>query len=283
MTTMSNDDLLEILSWLPAKAIHKLKSSLKLFSELPQIPYFVAKQAENSLKKDHPSCFFIQRDNNLNHNDHVELHPLPGEELSSGVPENMLGFIARSRLKILSSSNGLLLCLHRTELFIINPATCYLLHIPLPNHLQQRGNLHSVSMTLECDSDDYRLILFDNEDWSSHFDCHVYSHKQGAWSLRKNRFFAKSRNLKFDMPEICNGAIHFISDCYSYLTEDSTYFRPYIMSYEITNGDDEDENVETKFLRVPNDARRDSHDDSCHMNIFKWGKVAGYQTICLVR
>ncbi|XLR27955.1 hypothetical protein S83_055855 [Arachis hypogaea] len=172
--------LLEILSWLPAKAIHKLKSSSKLFLELPQTPYFIAKQAVNSLKKDRPSCFFIQRDNNLNHNDHVELHPLSGEKLSSGVPENMLGFIARSRLKILSSSNGLLLCLHRTELFIINPTTCYLLHIPLPNYLQQGGNLHSVSMTLECDSDDYRLILFDNEDWGSHFDCHVYCHKQGA-------------------------------------------------------------------------------------------------------
>ncbi|QHN87022.1 hypothetical protein HN51_041290 [Arachis hypogaea] len=184
----------------------------------------------------------------------------------------MLEFIAHSRLKILSSSNGLLLCLHRTELFIINPATCYLLHISLTNHLQQRGNLHSVSMTLECDSDDYRLILFDNEDWSSHFDCHVYSHKQGAWSLRKNHFFAGSRNLKVDMPVICNGSIHFISDCYSYLTEDGTYFRHYIMSYEITNSDDEDESVETKFLRVPKEARRGSHDDSCHMNIFKWGR-----------
>ncbi|XLR20243.1 F-box/kelch-repeat protein At3g06240-like [Arachis hypogaea] len=283
MATMSNDELLEILSWLPAKAVHKHRSTSKLFSELPETPYFVAKQAENSLKKNRPSCFFIQRDDILNHNEHVELHPLPGEELSSGVPENMLGFIARSRLKILSSSNGLLLCLHGIELFIINPATCSLLDIPLPNHLQQRRNLPSVSMTLECDSDDYRLILFDNEEWSLHFDCHVYSHKQGAWSLRKNRFFAGSRNLKFDKPVICNGAIHFISDCYRYLTEDSTYFRPYIMSYEIKNGDDEDESIETKFLRVPKEARRGSHDNSCHMNIFKWGEVAGYQTICLVR
>ncbi|XLT00600.1 hypothetical protein HN51_049951 [Arachis hypogaea] len=149
----------------------------------------------------------------------------------------MLRFTS-SRLKILSSSSGLLLCLYGTELFIINPATCYLLHIPYPNHLQQRGNLHSVSMTLECDSDDYRLILFDNEDWSSNFDCHVYSHKQGAWSLRKNHFFAGSRVLKFDMPVICNGAIHFISDCYSYLAKDSTHFRHYIMSYKITNGDE---------------------------------------------
>ncbi|XLR27934.1 hypothetical protein S83_055834 [Arachis hypogaea] len=210
MATMSNDELLEILSWLPAKAIHKLKSSSKLFSELPQTPNFVAKQAENSLKKECPSCFFIQRDNNLNHNDHVELHPLLGEELSSGVPENMLGFNACSRLKILSSSNG-------------------------------------------------------------------------PWSLRKNRFFARSRNLKFDMPVICNGVIHFISDCYGYLTEDSTYLRPYIMYYEITNDDVEDESVETKILRVPKEARRGSHDDSCHMNIFKWGKVTGYQTIYLVR
>ncbi|RYR46147.1 hypothetical protein Ahy_A07g031901 [Arachis hypogaea] len=58
--------------------------------ELPETPYFVAKQAENSLKKDCPSCFFIQRDDILNHNDCVKLHPLPGEELSSGVPEHML-------------------------------------------------------------------------------------------------------------------------------------------------------------------------------------------------
>ncbi|QHO39376.1 hypothetical protein HN51_005594 [Arachis hypogaea] len=282
MATMSNDELIEILSWLPAKAIHKLKSFSKLFSELPKTPYFVAKQAENSLKKDRPSCFFIQREDILTHNDYLKLHPLPGQELSSGVPENMLRFMASSRLKILSSSNGLLLCVHRSELFIINPATCYLLYIPLPNHLQQRGNLHSLSMTLECDSDDYRLILFDNEEWSSHFDCHVYSHKQGAWSLRKNRFFAGSRDLKFDMPVICNGAIHFISDCYSYLAKDSTHFRPYIMSYEIINGD-EDGSVETKLLRLPKEARRGSHDDSCHMNIFKWGEVAGHQTICLVR
>ncbi|XP_057723509.1 uncharacterized protein LOC130939420 [Arachis stenosperma] len=227
---MSNDELIEILSWLPAKAIHKLKSSSKLFSELPETPYFVVKQVKNSLKKVRPSCFFIQRDDILNHNDCVELHPLPGEELFSGVPKNTLRSIASSRLKILSSSNGLLLCLHGMELFIINPATCYLLHISLPNHLQQRGNLHSVSMTLECDSDDYRLILFDNEDWSSHFDCHVYSHKQGTWSLRKNCFFAGSRVLKFDMPVICNGAIHFILDCYSYLAKDITHFRSYIIS-----------------------------------------------------
>ncbi|XLR30071.1 hypothetical protein HN51_049948 [Arachis hypogaea] len=274
--------LCAIADILPAKAIHKLKSSSKLFSELPETPYFVAKQAENSLKKDRPSCFFIQRDDILNHNDCVELHPLPGEELSSCVPENMLRFIASSRLMILSSSNGLLLCLHGTELFITIPATCYLLHIPLPNHLQQRGNLHSVSMTLEYDSEDYRLILFYNEDWSSHFDCHVYSHKQSVWSLRNNRFFAGLRDLKFGMPVICNGAIHFISDCYSYLAKDSTHFRYYIMSYKITNGD-EDERVETKLLRVPKDARRGSHDDSCDMNIFKWGAVDGHQTIFLVK
>ncbi|XLR37524.1 hypothetical protein S83_022184 [Arachis hypogaea] len=206
---MSNDELIEILSWLPAKAIHKLKSSSKLFSELPETPYFVVKQAENSLKKDRPSCFFIQRDDILNHNDCVKLHPLPGKELSFGVPENMLGFIANSQLKILSLSNG-------------------------------------------------------------------------TWSLRKNCFFAGSRDLKFDMLMICNGTLHFISDCYNYLANDSTHFRPYIMSYKITKGD-EDERVETKLLRVPKEARRGSHDDSCDMNIFKWGAIAGHQTICLVR
>ncbi|XLT00599.1 hypothetical protein HN51_049950 [Arachis hypogaea] len=73
-----HDQVEKIFSWLPAKAIHNFKSSSKLFSELPKTPYFVAKQAENSLKKDRPSCFFIQRDDILNHNDCVELHPLLG-------------------------------------------------------------------------------------------------------------------------------------------------------------------------------------------------------------
>ncbi|MED6111863.1 hypothetical protein PIB30_056261 [Stylosanthes scabra] len=274
---MSNDELSEILSWLPAKAIHKLKCFSKIFSELSDNPYFAVKQAENALRKDSASCFFIQRQSYLYSNDHVEFHPLPGEELSSGVPKDTIRFLSGSAIKILSSSNGLILCRKQTELFIINPSTNSFLNVPLPDHLQtlqQQGIiLHDFNMTMECDSDDCKVFLFDNDFWGSKFDCHVYSQKEGAWSKKEKLFKAGSRDLRFENPVICNGAIHFVSDCFSYLVKGSTYFRPYIMSYDMVNGHD-------NTLRIPREARRGSHDDSCDMRIFKWSQS---QSMCLVR
>ncbi|MED6208039.1 hypothetical protein PIB30_041352 [Stylosanthes scabra] len=234
------------------------------------------KQAKNALKKDSPSCFFIQRDGHLNSNDYVELHPLPGEELSSGVPKHMIRFLSAFAIKILSSSNGLLLCRNQTELFIINPSTNSFLNVPLPDHLQQQviNIVPDFDMTMERDSDDMKVILFDKEGWGSNFDCHVYSQKEGSWSKKEKRFSGGSRDLKFDNPVICNGAIHFVSVCFNYLAKGSTDFKPYIKSYDMANGND------NKLIRIPKEARRGSHDNSCDMSIFKWSQS---QSMCLVR
>ncbi|MED6144057.1 hypothetical protein PIB30_011853 [Stylosanthes scabra] len=262
---ISNDELSETLSWLSEKEIHKFKCCSKIFSELSENQYLAVKQAKNALK-DSPSCFFLQR--HLNSNHYVEFHPLPGDELSPDVPKDVKRFLSASAIKILSSSNGFILCCNRTELFIINPTINSFLHIPLPDHLQtfqQQGFIvPDFDMTMVCDTDDCKVFLFDNEFWGSKFDCHVYSQKEGPWS-NKEKCFPGSRDLKFDNVVICNGAIHFVSDCFSYLTKGSPYFRPYIMSYDMANGNE-------NMLRIPKEARRGSHDDSCDMSIFKWSQ-----------
>ncbi|RDX72049.1 hypothetical protein CR513_48521, partial [Mucuna pruriens] len=173
--TLSNDEIFEIFSWLPAKTIYKFKSNSKLFSKLLEESYFASKQAQNALLKD-DTCFFIQPDTTIWHNGQIELHPLPGEELSSGVSNDVLILLSNSA-KILSSSNGLILC-------------------------------HSTNQN--------------------------------------------QRN--------------------------SPYFRPYIMSYNFEDG-------KSRMLRVPKEARKGSHDYTCDMRIFKWGKVTNEnnQSICLVR
>ncbi|KAF7844599.1 F-box protein [Senna tora] len=57
----------------------------------------------------------------------------------------------------------------------------------------------------------------------------------------------------------------------------SPYFRPYIMAYTIEDG-------ESRMLRVPKEARRGSHDLSCKIGIYKWGKVKSLDdSMCLVR
>ncbi|KOM30986.1 hypothetical protein LR48_Vigan01g054100 [Vigna angularis] len=209
----------------------------------------------------------------------VEFHPLPGEESSSGVSKNVVRYFSKS-IKILCSSNGLVLCSVASEndvkIFIINPVTKSCLPIPTHEHLQN-NSLYDDKIGFVCDSDSNIMIyqFIDNlDEWCSDFDCKVY--KEGVWKARE-RFSTGGRNLRFDMPVHHKGVIHVISDCSPYLTRNNPYFRPYIMSYNFEDGN-------SRLLRVPKEARKGSHDKSCKMGIFKWGKVTDSdQSICLVR
>ena len=86
------------------------------------------------------------------------------------------------------------------------------------------------------------------------------------WKSKEERFFTGSRKLRFDMLVHHRGAVHFISDCFPYLNKRSPYFRPYIMSCNFEGGN-------SRMLKVPKEARKGSHDISCDMGIFKWGKA----------
>ncbi|CAJ1920381.1 unnamed protein product [Sphenostylis stenocarpa] len=252
---LSYDELFCIFSRLPAKAIYKFSCVDKFFSKLPKDAYFALRQAQNALRRN-DTCFFIQPDIPIKTlvycSLQVELHQLPGEELSSGVSKNVLRYFCNSSVKILGSNNGLLLCCvsheEQLKLFIRNPATQSHLLIPTPMHMQN--------------------------------PCDIYDHRIGFHSdLMEGKFFSGSRSLRFDMPVHHRGAVHFISDCSPYLIKSSPYFIPYIMSYNFDNGT-------SRMMRVPKEARKGSHDPSCDMRIFKWGNVSYSsqdESICVVR
>ncbi|TKY46079.1 F-box protein [Spatholobus suberectus] len=279
---MCQDELFEVFSYLPAKAIYRFKCMSKSVSKLPKETCFAMKQAENSLKKD-DTCFFLQQETSQRYNKKVKLYPLPGKQSSSGVSEDVLRFLSKST-RVLASTKGLILCRTTSktpdELFVCNPATKSWLPIPSPKQVQEKPDADLIMVLLECSNscDDYMVLHFEGPtDWSSNYACKFYKPKEGLWKAMEKSFFVGGRNMKFNMPVYYNGAIHFISNCSPYLTKRSPYFRPYVMSYNLENGT-------STMLRLPKDARRGSHDLNCEMSIFSWGKVSTPQSsICLVR
>ncbi|KAL2334962.1 hypothetical protein Fmac_016175 [Flemingia macrophylla] len=275
--TLCPKDLFDVFSYLPAKAIYKFKCVNKSVSRLPAETYFARKQTENSMRMD-DTCFFLQQDTSQWYNVQVQLYPLPEKE-SSGVSKDVLRLLSHSR--VLSSTKGLILCrtidMMTVKLFICNPATKSWLSIPTPEKVEEKpyNDLTMALLESSDDCDDYMVFYIEGPiDWSSNYLCKFYKPKEGVWKTKETAFFAGARNMKLNMPVHCNGAIHFISDCSPYLTKENCFFRPYIMSYNLENGT-------STMLRVPKEARRGSHDLSCDMSIFSWGK--NQSSICLVR
>nr|KYP75651.1 hypothetical protein KK1_019843 [Cajanus cajan] len=277
------DQAFEIFSHFPATTIFKFRHLSKSFSNLVEETYFVKKQIHNSLEKDN-TCFFLQHETSQKYNNRVKFYPLPGKQSSSNVFRDVLEFLSYSS-KVLASTKGLIICRTTskipTELFICNPATKCWLPIPSPVQLQENPDIDLIILLLECynDSDDYMVLHFENPtDWfTSNYACKILKPEEGIWKPMEKSFFAGRRSVKFNMPVHQNGIIHFISDCFPYLTRRSPYFEPYIMSYNLHNGT-------SKMLKLPQNARKVSYDVNCDMGIFNWGKVStGDSSICLVR
>ncbi|KAG4967786.1 hypothetical protein JHK87_033437 [Glycine soja] len=164
------------------------------------------------MKKD-DTCFFLQQETpHYNEKVEVELHPLPGNQLSSAVSDYVLRFLSNST-RVLASTKGLILCNHATshtpiELFICNPSTKTWLPIPTPKEVQKRYDAADPTMVLlessydGCD-DDYMVFHLELEsttDWSSNYACKISKPKEGSWKTMETSFFVGGRNMKFNMP-----------------------------------------------------------------------------------
>ena len=127
-------------------------------------PLFSMKHAQNMLLKD-DICIFIKPDI-WNIFGEKEIHPLPGEELSFGLPRKSKQFLAKVR--ILASSNGLILCQSmslegQSELCICNPITQTWLPIPTPTTLVE-DHYVNINVFFKCinrhlDLNDYLIFL----------------------------------------------------------------------------------------------------------------------------
>jgi F-box interacting protein len=278
---LPHDIAFEIFSWLPAKSVCKFKSTSESFSKLFEETTFKTKHTHNLLKRD-DTCFFIQPEQTWQkYEKRVELHVLPKEKQSSGIPNDVLKFLSNST-SIIASCNGLVLCRaindDSLDLFICNPITKSWSSIPTPESLQRNQNFANIM--LDCSHgnlDDYLVFLFeDKREWPPTYICHVYNGKEGAWKTMENCFHPGGRNMKFNMPVFHNRAVHFISDSCFYFAKSSPFYDPYIMSYNLEDGT-------STMLKLPSEALRDCH-KMCNMSIFKWGKVtSSNSSICLVK
>lgn len=272
------DIAFEIFSWLPAKSICKLKSTCHSFSNFPKETVFKTMQSQNLMERE-DTCFFIQPEKiSQSYYKMVELQALPKYRQSSGVPNNVLSFLSNS-VCVLDSSNGLVLCGTITdediEFFICNPITKSKFCIPI---IQRNHNLANINIMLDCSSDDYKVILFENiTEWmQSSYACNVYHGKEGTWKTMQKDFLPGGRSLNFDMHVFYNRAFHFISDCGRYFEKSSPFYKPYIMSYNLDNGI-------SSMLKLPRQAIKGSH-MMCNMGVFKWGKGTSWSnSICLVK
>ncbi|KAJ4981451.1 hypothetical protein NE237_032288 [Protea cynaroides] len=280
--------LFEILSWMSAKSILRLTTLSRTCYSFPSENFFLKKHSEQLLNKDDLG-FFIQQDQR---GGKVELHTLSNKEDKKSyydydVPHSSLEFLYNTTKKILGSYNGLLLLKNTNEedmrLFVCNPATQKIFSIPKHmtniNNDQSTFGVHIVSNTSTTKfPDNYRVIMVKSaEDWSPNSNAYMYI-KGEEWN-EMAKLNTGARNIIYDMPVYCRGAMHFISDTFPYLTKASPDYKPYIVGCDI-------DKVKSWRLNLPKEAMRNSHDQSCTMRIFKWGKpssLSSQSSICLVR
>ncbi|KAJ4980247.1 hypothetical protein NE237_031084 [Protea cynaroides] len=280
--------LLEVLSRMSAKSILRLTSLSKTCSNFPSENFFLKNHSQQLLYRDDLG-FFIQQDQR---GGKVELHTLSSNEDKKnfddyGVPHSSLDFLYNTTNKILGSCNGLLVLKKTNEedmgLFLCNPATQKICSIPKLmtniNNDQSTFGVHIVSNNGATEfPDNYGVIMVKSaEDWLPYSIFYMYI-KGEEWK-EMAKLNTGARNIIYDMPVYCRGAIHFISDTFPYLTKASPDYKPYIVACDT-------DKVKSWRINLPKEAMRNSHDQSCVMRIFKWGKpssLSSQSSICLVR
>ncbi|KAI9073630.1 hypothetical protein K1719_044415 [Acacia pycnantha] len=224
------------------------------------------------------SCFFATKLDSKQ----TRFHDSSSNNITSGASHGFFQFLEDNPdVDIIASSNGLILGRSNTEWFICNPVTQSYLPIPTPDYLETHPGAGN-RVVLDCnveDSKDFMLYLFESQDeWASpYLDLKFYSVKESMWNSVEASFFQGGRRLRFDQHVYYRKALHFISDCFPYLIKQSPYFRPYIMAYTVEDGS-------SRMIRIPKEARSGSHDLTCQIGIYKWGKpTSSDESICLVR
>ncbi|KAI9126849.1 hypothetical protein K1719_002445 [Acacia pycnantha] len=281
---LPEDAMFEIFSWLHAKSIFKFRSCSKSISEFTKKETFALKQAQNFMLED-DSSFFMQGTflQNNNYKFKTELHALPGNELSSGIPRSFLQSLDESAL-IIASSNGLLLIQalgknsSKRKYFICNPVTQLSYSIPTP-YFPLKGGISQypqVIFAIDCIHDEeYQLIIFEKNLEKSYYVCKVYLPKEGAWRERQKGLFLDDDDysMLYGSPIFYQGNFNFVTICYS-----SKRINYYMSSYNLETG-------ETRSFNFPKAAVEIGGQLVQYKNlrIYKWGKVGSSdESICVV-
>ncbi|XVF49412.1 hypothetical protein PTKIN_Ptkin04bG0009800 [Pterospermum kingtungense] len=245
----SNDDILtQILLCLPLKSLLKFKTVSKHWLSLITDPEFVPKQNSKSI-----SGLFVRRLSGVPKPDYdfINLCPDPCRP-----PFRFLTFFDDpSRIRILQSCNGLMLCSSfrvnrpETNYYIYNPTRKQYTVLPglvgpRPSSRSSR-NIFGVSLAFDPSrSPHYKVICIRNRDADlpDHYQIEIYSSKTGPWRP-SGCVFAAPSNVQFKNGVYWNGAIHWLSDwgdsslCFDVEQEQIRDMPMPIMTTPFVNGD----------------------------------------------
>ncbi|GMH21984.1 hypothetical protein Nepgr_023827 [Nepenthes gracilis] len=279
----NNDQIYELFSWLPVKSLRKFASVSKHCNGFLSESSFIRLQSHHGMLKAAAADdgYFVQSKYG------GSWSFLPSSMMDSAsavVPLDSLEFLGEQWLRIISSSNGLLLCVQTatydpSSLYVVNPATGTWTMIPAPEEVKEilRHDSYSdygLGIVFECGGyhtdfpDDYLLMAV------SGFGLIVYSPMTRAWEMRHKFVVGGSLYLRQDNHVYLeNVGVHFLCD--------KLYFsaiRPHIMAFNPSEGT-------TRLLKIPRDAWRRRDVCSFNLRIFRWkGNSCNAQpTISLVR
>ncbi|PSS34378.1 F-box protein [Actinidia chinensis var. chinensis] len=298
-----NGEILEVLSWLPAKSIFKFASVSKPCNEFLSDPFFIQKQLKNMLLKDDAGVF-IQQISMQGYPGKLEFHALGCSEKNPfGIPLESIEFLKKTG-NVLGSSNGLLICrdtrqtsmdqlfisngllicrdtikTSMDQLFICNVATRTWLSIPAPESFGDFDQ--DLSIVFQCNvgpyefPNDYLVMVMERMEYlSPEYMCKIYLSREREWQERGVVNFG-ARDILFQSSVYHNGVFHFLSDWFPYLSQKSPFYWPYIVAFDL-------EECTSRFIHIPKRARKyDLGDQSFKMGIFEWGKGKS-KSICLV-
>ncbi|XP_039115237.1 uncharacterized protein LOC120250479 [Dioscorea cayenensis subsp. rotundata] len=269
---LNQDCLLEILSWLPAKSICKLRCLNKSTSD----HYFDhLLQKLQTLRARTDSGIFVHTGSSFSSFKEFFLSS------SSGVPPESIEFMLKKSRKIVASSNGLIVfqtnCSSTSsmgDLCVFNPVLRTLAPISSPPDVSLVDEPRiSVTCTSTNDGLEYNIILVTMKpgehpyEWRTILECRCYSSKNMSWEYLKAIDDLGRRGINFENPVFVSGSIFWASDTGSYMRNTD----PYILVFDV-------EKRTSEFMSLPEEAQKISI-DNYKIQVAPWTD----KSLCLIQ
>ncbi|XP_008802530.2 uncharacterized protein LOC103716347 [Phoenix dactylifera] len=255
---LSEDEVAGILSFLPAKAIIKLRTLSRYVLRRSACNHFLLTQSRHT-KAD--SGFFTRP-----YYGPVVLTLL---DPHAGIPNEGLRFLQHAERVVRASANGLVFCSNKSRILgslcVCNPVApiATLRFIPPPTG-EEHHDLSCIGVAVDRMSRGYELVCFTKPpDWHSPYCFRVYASADNAWKFHK-MVDGGPRDLQLEYPVICGRTVYLASTCGPYM-----HTAPYIVAFDI-------EEEGSEILSIPREATKAS---DCHeIRIARWGE----KSLCLI-
>ena len=243
MAVLPDDIFLEILSWLPANQVARLRILSKSICDGTQGRYFSLLQTRHA---DADVGVFL---GNYNFG---RIRMILADD-HSRLPPAYLQFLNASKKHIIGSGGGLVVFLQRdgpdaSKLFLCNPVLQKTIPLGRPGRAELGDCGTAGAVVLRGEDDDLGVVyITGTPEWSSSAEIWILSSREKTWKLVYDKIFVGPRNLKYHRPVVGSDGFVFLA------SGNGTAFRcePYIVRINVRDGS-------SGLLDVPKEIRNPS-------------------------